>query len=169
MPTAANDLVLALRDGAVLALLICTYVMVVFRINPRLFLRQYPKTVRDAVSPNTPPERALIFALGTGLFLLLGAGIYLSQRLAFSDNPTLTFKTLWLRGFLVATVFNLADWLLLDELWLGQIRPRWAVMPGAEHVAHGFERARHLRGFVLGFVPSAVFAASGAWAVLRGY
>jgi hypothetical protein len=58
--------------------------------------------------------------------------------------------------------FNLTDWLLLDELWLGIGRPRWALPPGVSEDDVPFDHGQHFRGFVIGTLLCAGVAAAAA-------
>jgi hypothetical protein len=69
------------------------------------------------------------------------------------------FPDLALHTFLVGTVFNLADWVTLDELWLGMMRPRRVIPAGLDPDKVAFEHARHFRGFLRGSVLSALIGA----------
>jgi len=51
------DWQLLLRDGAILAALASIWIMGLLRYNPRLFLRHYPKEIREAATPLTAAER----------------------------------------------------------------------------------------------------------------
>lgn len=159
----AIDLALVVHDGIILALVLSLYILALLYANPRLFLRQYPANIRSAVPANTVGERFAAAALGFGLFAILGGGIYLSELHALATHEPPSLLGLAAHGFLVGAVFNLTDWLVLDELLLGRVRPRWARMPGAETLDYPFEHGRHFRGFLIGLIPCAVFAGIAAW------
>lgn len=151
------------RDGLVLAGVLCAYIIFALRMNPRVFLRQYPESIRAAVAPNTRAERSSALFLSLGLLLILWTGIFLSERHLIAARGSLPFAPLALHGFLVGAVFDAADWLILDELLIGLIRPRWALMPGAENCDYPFDHGRHFRGFLIGLVLCLAFAALAAW------
>ena len=69
------------------------------------------------------------------------------------------FWTLFLGAYAVWMMFNLFDWLVLDELLLGYLRPRWLILKGAEHVPLRFDRAAHARSFLNGSVGGAFLCA----------
>ncbi len=149
----------ALRDGALLSALASALVMATLRLNPRLLLRHYPPELRAAVPPNTPRERMISRLVGLPLIALLVGVPAWSTAAWQAAIGEQAFGQLWLHAFIVGSVFNLVDWLVLDELWLGVVRPRWAMLPGAEDVPFQFNHGQHLRGFVVGCV---IFAASSA-------
>lgn len=151
-----TDLGPALRDGAILGAAASAVVMGSLRMNPRLFMRHFPEALKARLPPLSPDELKVGRWVGAVLMLLLFGGPLASTLLA--DAETIT--ELYLHAFVVGMVFNLVDWLVLDELWLGVLKPRWAVPPGAEMADFlPFDHARHFRGFLSGTVLCAVSAA----------
>jgi hypothetical protein len=57
-----------MRDGALLSVAASTYLLVLLRFNPRIFLRHYPKEIREIVPPKSEKERRISILLG----LLIG-------------------------------------------------------------------------------------------------
>lgn len=160
-----TPLVPALRDGAILAVVASCLVMGTLRANPRLLMRHYPKAVREAVPPMTRAERWTAVAIGLLLIGLLVGGPFLSAHLRLADGGPLPASALFLHAFVVGLVPNAVDWLLLDEFWMGVIRPRWAMLTGAEDVPFAFNHGQHARGFVVGAVLAALVAGAvaAAW------
>jgi hypothetical protein len=156
------DVVLVARHGTMLSLVGSTVIMGALRLNPRLFLRHFPATVRASQPPLTSGETAVRWVVGLILIaLFVGAPIW-SARAAAAAHAY-TRWDVFLHAFLVGTIFNLVDWLILDELWIGRGRPRWALPPGVSEAEVPFDHAQHARGFVTG---SALFAFVGVIAAL---
>ncbi|SUS03306.1 conserved membrane hypothetical protein [uncultured Defluviicoccus sp.] len=150
------DWQLLLHDGAILAVLASVWVMGSLRYNPRLFLRHYPKEIREAAAPLTHAERKASKLVGLP-FLALLIGLPIWSTLSFaSAHPDALFADQVVHGFGVSMVFNLVDFVVLDLLWLGVLRPRWAMIPNTEHVTFRFNTADHVRGFVVGTVVALV-------------
>lgn len=146
------DWQLLLRDGAILALLASVWVMGSLRYNPRLFLRHYPKEIREAAAPLNNAERKISKLVGLPfLALLIGVPIWSTLTFA-SAHPAASFADQLAHGFGVSMVFNVVDLLVLDLLWLGAWRPKWAMIPNTEHITFRFNTADHVRGFVVGTV-----------------
>ena len=146
------DWQLLLRDGVILAVLASGWVMGSLRFNPRLFLRHYPKEIREAAPPLTAAERRTSKLIGLP-FLFMLAGIPIWSVLSFvQQQPGANFLDAAFHGFGVSMVFNLVDLLLLDLIWLGALRPSWAMIPGTESVVFRLNVSDHLRGFVVGTV-----------------
>jgi hypothetical protein len=153
----------ALRDGAILAVAVSAVVMGSLRTNPRLFMRHFPEALKARLPPLSPAELKVGRGVGVVLMLLLFGGPLASTLLLPGPPP---IHVLFLHAFTVGMVSNLVDWLLLDELWLGVLKPRWAVPPGAEMADFvPFDHARHFRGFLTGTGLCAVSAAIAAGVV----
>lgn len=155
----------ALRDGAILAVLASAVVMGSLAHNPRLFMRHFPQALRDRLAPLSAEERRVGTVVGLVLIGLLLAGPLAS---AWAVRGEAGFGGLFVHAFVVGMVFNLADWLVLDELVIGILRPKWALPPGATIEDFlPFDHARHARGFATGTVLCAVSgliaAAAAAW------
>jgi hypothetical protein len=155
----------ALRDGALVALAASALVMATLRANPRLLMRHFPAELRVAVPPLTSRERPLGKMIGLALIALLVTGPWISTATAFPHEGTINFGSAFAHAFVVSMVFNAVDWLVLDEAWLGGLRPAWAMLPGAEAVPFKFNHLQHARGFVVGSILWAVIAGLVAWAV----
>jgi hypothetical protein len=140
-----------LLEGAIYALVASLYLMLLLRINPRLFLQDYPQAIQDSVPPKTEAEKRQSLILGLPFILLVFAGpllstLALNQRLGGAAS----FLTLFLNAAAVAFAFNLVDWLVLDWLIFCTWTPRFLVVPGTEGMAAYRDYAYHTRGFLIG-------------------
>jgi hypothetical protein len=142
------------RDAGLLALGACAMIAVLLKIEPRLFRRHFPEPLRSRAPPLQGRARALGALAGLGLAAFV-IGVLAVSTLS-AERRGAGFGDLFLHAFLVGSAFNLADWLLLDELWLGAARGR-GLLP-AEVVAAGlpFEHGKHAADFLRGTV---IFAA----------
>ena len=52
------------RDGALLSVVASTYLLLLLRFNPRIFLGHYPKEIREIVPPKSEKERRMSILLG---------------------------------------------------------------------------------------------------------
>jgi hypothetical protein len=156
------DLVLVARHGGLLALGLSAIVIIALRMNPRLFLRHFPPAVRASQPPLTGAEKVAGRVLGAALVVLLFGVPVWSARVAAMAEPYGRFE-IFAHAFLVGMIFNLVDWLVLDELWLGLGRPQWALPPGVTLEDVPFSHAQHARGCAIG---TALCAAVGLIALL---
>lgn len=157
---------LALRDGAIMAVAGAALIMGALRANPRLFMRHFPEAVKARLAPLSDREKRAGSVVGAALMVLLLGGPLASVLLA----PPQPLTAAVLHAFTVGMVFNLVDWLVLDELWLGVLQPQWALPAGtSKDDFRPWDHARHFRGFATGTVLCAVFAvvAAGLDALLR--
>jgi hypothetical protein len=150
---------LAVRDAAVLAIGACGFLAGMLRFNPRLFLAHYPEVLRKVAPPKTASEKRQS-VIGAIILFAWTIGVLAASAIGAESRGTDDFTGLALHTFFVGMLFNLADWLILDELWLGLVRPRWLIPAGIDPTTIPFEHARHFRGFLRG---SLLFALIGAF------
>jgi hypothetical protein len=137
-----------LRDGALLSLAGSTYLLVLLRFNPRIFLRHYPKEVREIVPPKSEKERRMSLLLGL-LIAVPFAAVLLWRTATLGSH---SFWELFAYAFGVLFIFNLVDLLILDWLIVCWIEPRWVILPGTEHIVIPKQYFHHFKGFLQGTV-----------------
>jgi hypothetical protein len=141
-----------LRDGAVFSVVASIYLLLLLRFNPRIFLRHFPKEIREIVPPKSAKERRLSALLG----VLIGGPLFaaLVWRTATLGSPS--FRERFAYAFGVLFVFNVVDLLILDWLIVCWINPRWVTHPGTEHVVITKQYLHHFKGFLIGTAGIAV-------------
>ena len=146
-----------LRDGALLSVVASTYLLVLLRFKPRMFLRHFPKAIREIVPPRSEKERRLSIMLGVPLGLLFIASIFASAlRWRASAQGSLSFWELFAHVFGLFFIFNLVDLLILDWLIVCRFTPRWLIIPGTEQIVMPKEYLYHFKGFLMGTVVSVI-------------
>ena len=153
-----TDLLLHIvRDGLILSLLATLFILVSIRINPRLWLGDYPKPIQTQVPPKDEQEKRLSRWIGIPfMLLLLGVPLVSAWRLQALGEGLLPFASLVLIAAGVAFVFNLVDLLLIDWLVFCTLTPDFIILPGTKgHPAYK-DYAFHFRGFLTGTLFSAV-------------
>ena len=144
-------------DGAILSILASLFIIVTLRLNPRIWLQDYPKDVQAKAPPKTSQEKRLSLFLGIPFLLLLVATPFVSSlTLKYQTQEQISFWTLFINSFGVVFIFNLVDWLILDWLMFCAITPKFVVIPGTEGMAGYKDYLFHFRGFLIGSVLSAV-------------
>ena len=138
-----------LRDGVFLSVAASALIMGALRANPRLFLRHFPEAVRRAQPALSPAETRAGRLVGMALIGMLVIVPVWSAR-ASADALGYDFGAAFLHAFFVGMAFNVTDWLILDELWLGVGRPQWALPPGVTLDDVPFDHRQHARGFLVG-------------------
>jgi hypothetical protein len=144
-------------DGAILSVLASLFIIVTLRLNPRIWLQDYPKDVQAKVLPKTPQEKHLSLVLGIPFLLLLVAIPFVSSlTMKYQTQGQIPFWVLFINSFSVAFIFNLVDWLILDWLMFCTITPGFLVITGTEGMAGYKDYLFHFRGFLIGSVLSAI-------------
>ena len=136
------------QDGALLSIVALTYLLVLLRFNPRVFVRHYPKEIREIVPPKSEKERRMSILLG----LLIGVPFASALFWRTATLGSHSFWELFAYAFGVLFFFNLADLLILDWLIVCWIKPRWVILPGTEYIAIPNPYLHHFKGFLMGTV-----------------
>jgi len=136
------------RDGALLSLVGSTYLLALLRFNPRIFLRHYPKEIREIVPPKSARERRISLLLG----LLIGAPITSALLWRTATLGSHSFWELFAYAFGVLFIFNLVDLLILDWLIVCCLKLRWVILPGTEHIVIPNPYLHHFKEFLMGTV-----------------
>ena len=152
----------ALVYGAVLSTVLAALLLAVLWMNPEILLNDYPPDIRTRFGPMSERSKRQRIPVA----LLMGAVSLAIVIASFSTirtnaDGTIPFRTAFVHLFVMFSVFNVVDLLLID--WpLVAIGPRFIVLPGTEGSAGYKDYWFHFRGFLVGAV--LVFVASGAMA-----
>lgn len=157
-----------LIDGTILSLVMSAIIFASIRYNPRLWLQDYPAEVKAKVPPNTPREKREQRVLMIPFFLvMLGIPIYSAYLLRLENGGTLSFLSAYLNVFFVANLFNLFDAVVIDLLVGTFMKPKFAVIPGAEGMEYLFRNwGWHLANYLKGIVFCTIFSLPLALAAL---
>jgi hypothetical protein len=151
------DTMRILRDGALLSVAASTYLLVLLRFNPRMFLKHFPKEIRKIIPPKSEKERRMSILLGVPLGLLFVGFTFASAMLwRASAQGSPSFWELFAHVFGLFFLFNLVDLLILDWLIVCRFTPSWLIIPGTEHIVMPKEYLYHFKGFLTGTVVSAI-------------
>ena len=144
-------------DGLALSILSTILIGASIRINPRLWLQDYPKDIQAQVPPKTQKEKQQSTLIGIPFLILLVAVPFLSTlALKQANNGNISFVLLLINAFGVFWTFNLVDLLLLDWLIGCTFTPKFAIIPGTKGAAGYKDYAFHFRGFLTGTVLSVI-------------
>lgn len=152
-------------DGSLYGVGLGMLILFSLYFNPRLWLQDYPPEVRAQVPPLTAIERRHRAIFGI-LFMLavIGGLLLVAWRLRAAHGGSLAFGAAWLHSYLVFTMFNLFDTLVVDYLVLTVLRPAWAIVPGTEALLPRYLTvSAHGKAFVRGQVMGSIFCLPFAW------
>lgn len=144
----------ALLYGVILSAVLFALMLVAGRINPEIMLKDYPPDIQ-AYGPMS--ERSKRQRLPVGIVfiaIVLGVVIWSFQGVGTNPGGDIPFVTAFIHLFVVFSVFNVLDWLVLDWLIVVTIRPSFVILPGTEGLAGYEDYAFHFRGFLIGVVIS---------------
>ncbi len=153
-----------LIDGAILSLIESFWLILALRVNPRIFLHDYPVKIQQKVPPKTRAEKSLLYLFGIPFMLLMLLWPFFST-LSLQEQGYASFWVLWLNAAGVVIVFNMVDWLVLDWFIFCTLTPRFLVIPGSEGMVEYKDYGFHFRGFLHGTVYSILGGLIIAWIV----
>jgi len=141
----------ALMWGLILSAYMTAVIFALARIDLAMWLNDYPPDIRERYGPMSPESRRRGLLLGIPA-MAIGLAVAVVGTLQASAGAVepLGFGGLFLHLFVVMTVFNVIDLVVLDWLVFVRIRPRFLVLPGTEDCAGYDDDAFHLRAFLKG-------------------
>ena len=150
-----------LIDGTLLSLAMSVIIYASLRYNPRLWLQDYPAEIRAKVPPLTPGEkRAQRLLIIPFLLVMIGVPIYSTYLLRLENGGIISFLSAYLNVFFVTNLFNLFDAVVIDLLIGTFMKPKFAVIPGAEGMEYVFRNwGWHLANYLKGIVFCTIFSA----------
>lgn len=148
-------------DGTLLSLLLGALIIGSLLWNPRLWMQDYPEPIRARMAPLTPAEkrdRGLLTVPFLGILLVVPL---VSTYLVFQANGgTLSFLTAYLHIFLLLSMFNLFDAVVIDWLFIVVMKPKAVMVPEAAGLEYTMsDRRMHLVNFLKGVAFCLVFSA----------
>lgn len=150
-------------DGAWLSVVAVVLILAPLRWNPRLWLQDFPKDIRDAVAPKTADERRQSLVWGVPFLAVLLAAPLLSCLALIRDvGVSVPYGWLWTDAFGVALLFNVVDLVVVDWFVVCAITPSFVAVPGTRGFAGYKDYAHHARAFMTGTIASSVIAAMAA-------
>jgi hypothetical protein len=134
--------------------------------NPRLWLGDAPRAMREAAAPLSSSEKRQRWLWGIPLLFVLVAVVPLVTWLIHRQTPLAWSEAFWLM-WLAWMVFNLFDLIVIDWLTLIVWCPRWSMIREVEHLYHLNSFRFHARGFLIGTALITVFSLLLAWLICR--
>lgn len=150
-----------LIDGSLLCAVMGILIFGSLYLNPRLWLQDYPKEMQAKTPPLTPREQwaRAVFAV-TIMLLVVGIPFLSVRQLRADTGGSITFLLAFVNTYLVFQMFNLFDAVVIDFLVLTLMKPKFAVLPGAEGMEYLYHDWRmHVRNYLKGVIIGLVFCA----------
>jgi len=137
--------------GFVLSVLLSGVTLGSLYLNPEIGWRTYPPDVRQKFGPMSEKARKQRIASGI-LFLICLVGILYASvnELKQVFAGSLSFATIFGSTFLILSIFNVVDLIVLDWLIFARLRPRFIVLPGTEGLPGYGDYGFYFKGFLTG-------------------
>ena len=121
------------------------------RLNPEMWLDDYPPDIRERFGPMSARTNRQRFLLGLPV-LAVALGIAVLGTIDFVRAGALApgFLDVALHTFVLLMVFNVVDLVVVDWLVFVWMRPEWVVLPGTEGMDGYGDYGFHLRAFLKG-------------------
>lgn len=160
--------------GAILSTLMTVLILGSLRLNPEMWLNDYPPDVRAKWGPMSAKARRqqLLVALPT-FTIVIGLTVVQLIHLAQRAGGDFSFWGAALSLWLSLMLFNLVDLVVIDWFFIVFLRPRFIILPGTEGLAGYSDYSFAFNGFLKGTVgitlASALLAAiaNGVYVLLR--
>ena len=128
------------------------------RLDPTMWVHSYPPDIREKFGPTPKQSRGRIAIIGIVVYACVAGAIWLALR----QGPTLpggmlTVPQIFITTWLVFTVFNLVDLLIIDWFLLVKLQPQWVILPGTDGSMAGYhDYGYHFRGFLKGLAGTTI-------------
>lgn len=145
----------ALLFGIILSAFLFALILVVARVNPEIMLKTYPPDIQakyGTMSERSKRQRILVAIVFFAI--MLGIIAWSFHDVATNRDGDILFVVAFVHLFVMFSVFNLLDWLVIDWLIGVTIRPAFIILPGTEGLAGYDNYGFHFRGFLIGIVIS---------------
>ena len=140
----------ALIYGVILSAVLFPLTMGLVWINPEIMLKDYPPDIQAKYGPMSDRSKRQRIPVAI-FFVAVLFGIITQSFTGVRTNTgdDIPFLAAFVHLFVMFSIFNLLDWLVLDWLIVVTIRPRFMILPGTEGLAGYADYGFHFRGFVI--------------------
>lgn len=146
-------------EGILYATVLGLFITISQVFNNRLWLRDYPASIRKEVPPMTNTEKRMKLMIGIPfLMIMLGYPIMSTIRLKAELGPDFSYMDAFVRLFILTSMFNLFDLLVLDWLIFSTIRPDFLCLEGTEGMKDYRNYLFHLKAAGKGLLFSLFYA-----------
>ena len=125
-----------LTDGTVLSVLLSIVIYGSLRVNPLMWIGDYPPDIQAAVGDIADVPLVQTIVVGLLFFgVIVGVTLYSNVRLRQQNHGKLSFLAAFANSALILFFFAVWDLLILDWLIFVTIQPNFIVIPGTEGLA----------------------------------
>ncbi len=147
----------ALLDGIIISIIICGWISVILKVNPRFEMKSYPLEIVNSVEKQTKNEKKGFLMMALPMLLLVMIYLIFSTFFAYEDFD-ISYLVLFLHLFIVFMIWNVFDLIIFDWLIFCTINPEFMILPGTKgHPAYK-DYMYHFIGSLKGIFLSAIGA-----------
>lgn len=152
-----NALILSIQigfiHGIILSILLSILILITIYVNTEIWVSDYPPDIQEkygSKSRKTTWQRGIVGLCFLGIILLMINFSLIQFYLRSSEPPN--FVGIFFNVFVMLSVFNVTDLLILDWLFFVNIRPQFIILPGTEGMPGYDDYMFHFKGFLIGTI-----------------
>jgi hypothetical protein len=150
----------SLLYGVVLSLVMSITFLTLMVISPEMWVNDYPPDIREKFGTMSEKAQKLKKIAGLPVLLFIFGIVALAMGQWAQTHPgPIAFSDLFISTFLILTLFNLVDLVILDWLIFVTIQPSIIILPGTEGAAGYKDYAFHFFAFLKGMAGSIISSA----------
>lgn len=139
------------------------FTLITLKINPRIWLHDYPKEIQDDLEPKSALEKRDSVRLSLFFILLfVGTPLIMTFLNPIRMSGSIPYLPYFFHFMIILQLANLNDLLILDWLIFCRITPGFLVISGSEghkgYKNYLFHFVGFLKGCIISTVISAIFA-----------
>ncbi|MGY0374714.1 hypothetical protein [Clostridium sp. JNZ J1-5] len=147
----------ALLDGMIISIIICGWISVILKVNPRFEMKSFPLEIVNSVNKQTKSEKKGFLMMALPMLLLVIIFLIFSTFLTYK-NLNISYLVLFLHLFIVFMVWNVFDLVIFDWLIFCTINPNFMILPDTKGNPAYKDYKYHFIGFLKGTLLSVIGA-----------
>lgn len=145
----------SLFDGLIVSVLICGWISIILKVNPRYEMKSFPPEIVNQVDKQTLDEKKGFLKLALPMLLIIILYIIFSCIVTYS-NLEISNKIIFSHIFIVFMVWNTIDLVIFDWIVFCKINPDFMILPGTKGNPAYKDYMYHFKGFLKGTVLSLI-------------
>lgn len=124
--------------------------------NPRIWLQDYPKDIREKVPPKNKREKMLSLYFGIPFLIFM---VFYPPMVTYYFSGVTNYLEIFFNMLIIYTSFNIFDLVVLDWLLFNYLNPKYLIIPGTAGMKSYQNYLFHLRGLYIGLILSVIISA----------
>lgn len=154
---------ISILSAIIYVIFFSSFTLLTLRINPRIWLHDYPEEIQKIVQPKNEKEKNKTKILSIHfLIIFVGFPLGMTFLVTLQNNEIISFLDYLTHFLIILQLANLIDLLILDWLIFCKITPRFIVIPGSEghsgYKNYKFHLIAFFKGIIISGVVSIMFA-----------